>query len=284
MAIEQAFLDLQQGRTTEQETGGFLSTNSYPMQFQALEFPELAGDGKVKMVGNDQAFFFVQDGNAKEDAAIGRSDPDKMQLNTSKLEAVMQNAKAHGTQFTLMIDADVMKDDLSDFLDKYQSLRREWPKAEDQMPEEERARRQQNARSMLEKEAGMIRDFIREGGVQEIAETMHSEVPLARRGQAVNGFLKKFQVKGVETPEALKGAMWDVETASGGQLIAHQQYSNSTDKFDRAWTLGTEPELSALREAQHGGATKLLEAHEKWQQMPAHSLTAPPQQGQVAWR
>jgi hypothetical protein len=64
---------------------GLQHRESYPKEFQATELPILAaagkaqgGDGKVELLGNNQAFFFVRN-------PVGNTDPQHMTLDTTHL-------------------------------------------------------------------------------------------------------------------------------------------------------------------------------------------------------
>lgn len=241
---------------------GLHATDNYPAQFQALDFPRLAGDGEVKMLGNNQAFFFVR--NPK-----GNTDPDCIELDTKNLKTLMQNVRENGTTFHLLLDADII-DNPDRFVEKYHSLR----------PEKDEAL----AKAMLGQEAKLIGDFVKGGGVRELAKEVIREqnaLPEKAVEMLADRFITdQFHVKGVQVEKALEAAVWAVD-APTGRLTARQQYDRSTENTQRTWLLGVEPEVKALAR-DHGNASPeavaLASSVAEMEQLPRMDLQ--PRRGQ----
>ena len=227
----------------EGEVPGFRQQAGYPTEFQALDFPTLAGEGKVFMSGNNQAFFFV-------DNPKGNSDPAKLTLNTERLERLMHNIKAKGTAFTLAVDADMLENP-ERFVEKYQSLR---PEADEQ-----------TRRALLQAEIRLIGQFLTSKGMVELAQRV--------AGDDATQFLQNnFTLVGLRSEEPLKQATWEVEGANGQKLIASQAYSQGTENIQRGWKLGESNHVSFLRE-NHGGADALASEVEANHRLPMVNLT-----------
>jgi hypothetical protein len=238
---------------------GYVALDHYPfkggMNFQAADFPLIAGNGKAAMLGNNQAFFFVR--NPK-----GNSDPAKLELDTSALKKLIGNIYDQGTQFSLLIDADVFRD-RAKFVDKYQHIR----------PEPDEATR----RAMLGREAEMIAGFVEAGGIPKlIGEVIQEKTGIkdAALEHKTMEFLQHghFKLQGVTIDKPIAYAVWQVDGPAGA-LIAKQVYPSQTPNTERPWQLGTEPELAALKENGHAGASALLDAAARMKQLPKINLT-----------
>lgn len=255
--IAQAYADIKTPANAEAEAG-LQVLNSYPGQFQATEFPALAGNGEAKMLGNNQAFFFVN--NPK-----GNTDPANMTLDTTQLETLMRNVRENNTRFTLMVDADVM-DNRERFVEKYSHLRRE-----------ERA----DAQALLGREAEIISEFVASDGIRETAKKVINEGKSLSETVLtvlVDKFLEdNFRLKGVQTETALDAAVWQVD-APEGALVARQTYAPSTENTDRSWRIGTQPEIEQLAQRGNEDADVLQKATAKMNGLPKRDLL--PQQGQ----
>ncbi|MCH2548156.1 MAG: hypothetical protein MK052_11180 [Alphaproteobacteria bacterium] len=258
--IVQAFDELMDNN----QHGGLVNEDAYPKDFQATEFPQLAQDGRASMLGNNQAFFFVKNTDGT---------PDGMELNTDKLKTLMENVRENGTEFTLMLDADVTENP-EKFVEKYKELRPEH--AEDP----------KLAEAMLAKEANLIGDFIKSDGLQNLVDEVFADrgnAPEAGHEQLRKGFLgKQFKIEGVQTEEALTEAVWQVDAPdSERQLIARQSYSPATDSSERKWLLGNKEQVQALatdqNEDKQAAAEALLQAVDKMENLPRVSLTPPSQ-------
>jgi hypothetical protein len=245
-AIEQKVKELQ-------SNGGHLETDGYPAGFQAAELPNLAGDDKASILGNNQAFFFVKNNNDK-----GEANPDKVELDTSKLKELLTNVIENDTKFTMKIDADVVLDQ-EKFAAKYQDLR----------PEENQSDRE----VILRKEAQLISDFLKDKGVGKlIAEILSPGAgDDADLGSKINQALtENFKVEGVKTEEPLKAAVWDVE----GKLGAKQNYAENTQNTERKWQLGTQPEMAKNWDKGDEGSASILDAVYEARNMDTVKLTS----------
>lgn len=207
-----------------------------PVAFQVTDFPQLAGNRKAWVLGNNNAFFFVKNTNGK-----GEADPEKLALNTVFLKKLIEGIYDNNTQFTMMVDNDVLQNK-ERFVDSYQACR----------PEEREADR----RAILGREADIISEFVNGGGIRDLVR----EVLREKQGQAdereVDTFLEKnFRFEGLRLDKPLEAGAWEVEGPEGA-LCAKQMYPNATDRDQRPWQLGIQPELRALKE-QGGEAAEL---------------------------
>lgn len=227
-------------------------SSAYPADFQAVEFPQLAGAGEAKMLGNNHAFFFVS--NPK-----GNADPAQMRPDTAKLAELMRNVRKHGTRFTLMVDADVLADH-GRFVEKYAALRPEAP---------------ETARALLAQEARLIAGFLGQGGLHATARQVIGEgkdLPAPALDALADTFLKKqFRVQGVETAEALEAAVWQVDGPQG-RLLARQDYAPATENTARAWRIGTEPQVARLAAQGQEDAALLQQAVQAMDSLPARDI------------
>lgn len=234
----------QQGGTEGQP--GFTGLDHYPfkegLNFQALEFPELAAGRKAWMLGNNQAFFFVKNTNAK-----GEANPDKITLDTGNLRKLIKNIYDHNTQFTLMVDGDVLLNK-ERFVGKYAHLRQEPTDAE--------------RRALLGREADLISEFVNGGGIRELVRDVLRESNQGKEPAEndVETFLtKNFRFEGLRLDEPLKAAVWEVEGPKGA-LCAKQIYQDGTPHTERPWQIGTQPELLAWKHEGHEGAEAVTAA------------------------
>lgn len=200
-----------------------------PVAFQVTDFPELAGNRKAWVLGNNNAFFFVKNTNGK-----GEADPAKVTLNTAHLRTLIERIYDNKTQFTMMVDNDVLQNK-ERFVDSYQACR----------PEESEADR----RAILGREADIISEFVNGGGIRDLVR----DVLQAKQGQApaeqeVDSFLEKnFRFEGLRLDKPLEAGAWEVEGPEGA-LCAKQMYPNATERDQRPWQLGIKPELRKLKE------------------------------------
>lgn len=250
----------------EQEgQAGLQLRDSYPSEFQAVDLPILAaagkaqgGDGKVELMGNNQAFFFVR--NPK-----GNTDPAQMVLDTTHLKTLIENTKEWNANCQLIIDADVL-DNPERFADKYAELRPEEPEV---------------AKALLQREAQLIADFIKSDGVNELVKEVlaeNSHLPADHLDKAAQTFVKQhFQVKGIECDHPLEGAVWRVD-APDGKLLAHQHYTPATATASRGWQLGTEPEVKELAQQGNIDALGLARAVEQIDRLPVRNLLPQPKE------
>lgn len=247
----------QQGQTGD--VSGYKGYDSYPVAFQAADFPKY---GNTRITGNSQAFFFVE--GIKKDGQVV-----DIQLQTKHLKTLIANTlqAEDRPQVSLQIDADVFENP-EVYVDKYQKLRSE--------PEEA------TRRELLGKEAQMIREFVNEGGIKALVKETMQELAEARNGKKLpenaletmaDGFLKNnFHLEGLRTQEPLQFATWEVET-SQGQLLARQEYKDSTYMADRPWQIGLAEELNQLKEKGHTGAEQVIEATDHTRDLPKIELT-----------
>jgi hypothetical protein len=247
--------------TTSGEGGeiGYRSLPHYPfkdgMNFQAVDFPNLARKGKVYMLGNNQAFFFIK--NPK-----GNTDPNNMQLDTGALKTLLENIAANGTFFMLMIDADVFANP-ANFVDKYQHLR----------PEPDEGVR----RALLTKEVELISGFVQNQGITKLVKEILQESGALSKShleqRAAIFTNNNFKLRGVETFESLTGAVWEITNPDGTLLYAKQIYSPQTDNIDRTWQLGGGPALKSLIEKGHTGAHEISTTVNRMHALPKIDLT-----------
>lgn len=221
---------------------GFRASDAYPREFQVVDFPELAGTGKVEVLAADQAYFFLT--KPKGDKA-----PEEIALKTDNLKKLMRNVADNGTDFTMMLDGDlVMNKDR--FIDKYSNL---------QQTDDAKA----HYRKVFEAEQREIGGFLKSGGIRKVATEMMAEKTGAKGedlDKQVDDFLKNnFRIKGVMTQEALQAATWKVETQDGA-LMAKQVYTVDIPEGEKRWQIGTQPELDALSKQGHKGAKAILDA------------------------
>lgn len=233
-------------------TPGMALSEGYPAAFQAAEFPQLAGQGEVAMLGNNQAFFFVS--NPK-----GNTDPEKMKIDTTHLETLMRNARENGSRVTLMVDGDLFHD-RDAFVEKYTPLRPEYP---------------DEAKALLRQEAQLISAFIEHDGIRETAKKVIGEgknLPENALDKLADQFVKdQFRLQGVQTERALEAAVWEVDGPEG-KLLARQQYDYGTERELRGWHIGTEPEVNALAQKGDSDAHALQEAVQEMHSLPKQDL------------
>lgn len=251
-AIQTAFSNIRSASGTGSEPG-YYATDRYPEALQAEELPLVAPGGRGGMLGANQAFFFV-------DNPYGNEDPASIRFNIDHLKKLMGNVYDQGVQFTLAMDADVLQNPAA-FVSKYEKLR----------PESDPALRQ----AMVVREAGMIAGFIAADGVRHVARQVVQEKSGAtgqRLEELTGRFLEEqFHLAGVQVQQPLTEAVWQMDGPGGG-LYAKQAYTPGMHTTERAWQVGTQPELSALAEAGHPGAQSIMNAVANMQQMQAVDL------------
>lgn len=244
------------------KTPGYDDIPGYPPDFQANEFPKLARDGEVKMLGANQAFYFTHTNREP-----GIPAEERVKLDTTQLKILMRNVYDNGTRFTLMLDADTL-DNHERFAQKYLGLREE-----------------PDANVMQWRENELIAGFIQSGGVKELAKEVIREKNAAEGKKLPENaidvlaghFLKsKFRLAGVQLEQPLDGAVWEVDGPEG-KLCARQTYSQHTRNINRRWQIGTMPELEQLASQQPDtevgrGAGEVLQAVENMNTLPSRDL------------
>jgi hypothetical protein len=252
-------------KTPPQEgfVAGFARSEGYPPEFQANEFPKLAGNGRVDMLGANQAFYFTRTNRDAETLE------EKVQLDVSKLRELMGNVYDNNTHLTLMLDADAVNNPAR-FAQKYLHLRTE-----------------PDAAQLQGRENELIARFLNEDGLRQLAQDVIREKKsgLGLDDNGVNalteGFLQKnFRLLAVEREQALEGAVWRVD-APEGTFCAKQRYSANTRNIDRTFVMGTLPELEGLAQSPETAtgqeAAEILSAVESMESMPKY----PPMQQQT---
>ena len=163
----------------------------------------------------------------------------------------------------MQIDADVFENP-DKFAGKYQAMR----------PEAEESTR----KDLLLQEAAIISGFVNNGGLKAlVTEAFRTEEPgltePAYDAKADEFLNNNFRLEGVQTEKPLNYATWEI-TSREGVFMARQEYKISTDKFDRSWQVGVDPELSALAQKKHTGAQQILEAVDHTRNLPKVDLTS----------
>ncbi|MGE0754357.1 MAG: hypothetical protein AB7L92_04275 [Alphaproteobacteria bacterium] len=239
-AIKESFDKLRAGG--ENQDAGYRGSAGYPREFQVSDFPALAGKNKVEVLAADQAYFFL-------DKPQGDNAPEQIRLKTDNLKKLMRSVADNGTDFTMMLDADLMLNK-DRFIEKYSNL---------QQTDETKA----HYKNVFEAEQREIGGFLQSGGIRKAATEMMEEKTGAKGDELskqVDDFLKNnFRVKGVMNQEALQAATWKVETKDGA-MMAKQVYSMDIPEGQQRWQVGTQPELAGLKEKGHVGATAIMDA------------------------
>lgn len=245
---------------TPGDVAGYHGFDGYPTAYQAAEFPK-HGD-QVRITGNNQAFFFAApikgEGGAITDIAS----------QTKHLSTLMKNIINAGDDadsrpaVVMQIDADVIEN-IDRFVEKYQTMR---PEAED------------TRKRLLRQEASLIQTFINTGGPKEVAYDAFCDLKpgLTEKQYAayVDEFMEKnFRLQGVQTAQPLKYATWEITSKEEGVFMARQEYKTSTDKAERPWQVGVEPELGNLAKNGYPGAQQVLEAVNFTRSLPTVDFT-----------
>lgn len=240
--------------TSEDPFSGYRGFSSYPVAYQATEFPQYGHE--IRITGNNQAFFFVS--GLKDSGSNQITD---VQSNTTHLRKLIKNILSQGNTpqdrplVRLQIDADVFENPQR-FVGKYQNLR-----SESEQAERER---------LLGKEATLIRDFVNNGGLVTLVKEAFQQRAIDRQdpfGQTeekidrdVRDFLvDNLRLEGVRTTRPLNFATWEIKSPEG-TFAARQEYKTSTYMVDRSWQVGTEPELTCLAQQNHSGAQQIQTA------------------------
>jgi hypothetical protein len=234
----------QSGYKGLKSSGGYSAPDNYPKDFQAVDFPKLAGkDGNVTTLGNDQAYFLAQPNG-----------------NTDHLKALLENIRDNNTHFTMMVDAEALRDPA-----KY-AAKQHFPGENDPQGRETRLREQ----------AERLGELVSGGEIRTLtAEVLREKNPNAT-DKDVDRFLQEnFKLKAVETNgAALPNAAWQVDGPEGA-LLGRQDYKTGK------WQVGTEPELEAIRAGKGSdsqGAGQLLDAVKEMNGMTRTDVALGPKQ------